>query len=50
MERTMDPEQSLNRLSHITTLWTLVRKAHEPGSTAHAQEEMMRRYGGAVHR
>ena len=47
----MDQEQSLNRLSHITTLWTLVRKAHKPGSdTGGAQEALMRRYGGAVHR
>jgi RNA polymerase sigma factor (sigma-70 family) len=47
----MDQEQSLNRLSHITTLWTLVRKAHEPGTaTGGAQEALMRRYGGAVHR
>jgi RNA polymerase sigma-70 factor (ECF subfamily) len=47
----MDQEQSLNRLSHITTLWTLVRKAHEPGSgTGDAQEALMRRYSGSVHR
>jgi RNA polymerase sigma-70 factor (ECF subfamily) len=48
----MDVEQSLNRLSHIVTLWSLVKEAHAPGTSEHihAQEALVRRYGGAVHR
>ncbi len=42
----MDPE----RLSHITTLWTLVRQAHrDPGSEVRAaQQALLDRYGGAI--
>lgn len=48
----MDHDQSLHRLSHIETLWTMVRKAHQPGGDAHsvAQEKLLKRYGGAIHR
>jgi DNA-directed RNA polymerase specialized sigma24 family protein len=44
--------ESLNRLSRIPTLWTVVCKAREgPGEEArNAQQELLRRYGRAVHR
>ncbi len=40
------------RLSHITTLWTLVRQAHQGPADAvpAAQQTLLERYGGAVHR
>jgi RNA polymerase sigma-70 factor (ECF subfamily) len=40
------------RLSGITTVWTVLREAHaEPGETARAAQELLaRRYGGAVYR
>jgi RNA polymerase sigma-70 factor (ECF subfamily) len=48
----MDHEQSINRLSHISTLWTLVRRAHAPQSddAGAALEALLCRYGGAAHR
>lgn len=48
----MNREQSLHRLSHISTLWTMVRQAHQVGGAAvgAAQEALLERYGGAVHR
>jgi len=40
-----------DRLSGIQTLWTLIRQAHQPGDAARAaQEQLLRRYGGAVRR
>lgn len=46
-------QQSINqRLSHITTLWSLVRQAHAgsvPGA-GFAQQALVERYAGAVHR
>jgi RNA polymerase sigma-70 factor (ECF subfamily) len=46
----MKPQDT--RLSHIATLWTLVRQAHaEPGDeVAAAQRALLDRYGGAVRR
>src|SRR5262249_25923126 len=45
----MEPESLNQRLSRITTLWTLVRRAHQgPGDEARdAQRQMLDRYGGA---
>ena len=39
------------RLSHITTLWSLVRQAHDGAGemVSKAQCRLMERYGGAVH-
>jgi RNA polymerase sigma-70 factor (ECF subfamily) len=41
-------------LSHISTVWTLVREAHadstEPDNAHHAQRALLERYGGAVRR
>jgi RNA polymerase sigma-70 factor (ECF subfamily) len=39
-------------LSQIETLWSVVRRAHDAESTLAraAQEEMLERYGGAIHR
>src|SRR5262249_18714247 len=44
----MDPE----RLSRITTLWTLVRHAHEDAGSEvrEAQKVLLDRYGGAIRR
>lgn len=48
----MPPPDFQDRLSHISTLWTLVRQAHgeqaEPARDA--QGQLLQRYGGAVHR
>lgn len=40
------------RLSHITTLWSVVDRAHSPASEplSDAQRVLIERYGGAVHR
>src|SRR5438874_2663481 len=48
----MAPGDSQQRLSKINTLWTVVRAAHEPASTAMgaAQHLLMERYCTAVHR
>src|SRR5262249_17465861 len=48
----MESESLDQRLSRITTLWTLVRRANQgPGDTARdAQGQMLERYGGAVRR
>lgn len=48
----MEPESLDQRLSRITTLWTLVRRANQgPGDEARdAQGQMLDRYGGAVRR
>jgi RNA polymerase sigma-70 factor (ECF subfamily) len=44
----MEPQ----RLSHITTLWTLVRQAHDDAGdeVRSAQQALLDRYGGAVRR
>jgi RNA polymerase sigma-70 factor (ECF subfamily) len=48
----MDPPGQSQRLSRITTLWTLVRQAHAgpAGGAADAQRELMQRYCGAAYR
>lgn len=48
----MEPESLEQRLSGITTLWTLVHRANQgPGDQARiAQRQMLERYGGAVRR
>jgi len=50
----MDPNEpaAAERLSRITTLWTLVNQAHgnAPTSEGNAQRRLMEHYGGAVHR
>jgi RNA polymerase sigma-70 factor (ECF subfamily) len=45
-----DSETLEERLSRISTLWTLVRQAHEGSGEAAraAQEKLLERYGGAV--
>lgn len=46
---TSEPEDHLSR---IVTLWTMVRDAHDPssGGVSKAQEQLLERYSGAVHR
>ena len=41
-----------DRISQIDTLWSMVRRAHDDGATManQAQEALLHRYGGAVHR
>lgn len=41
-----------DRFSQIETMWSMVRRAHDDGITAvgQAQQELLERYGGAVHR
>lgn len=41
-----------DRLSQIQTLWSVVRRAHgdHTGDTQSAQQQMLDRYGGAIHR
>jgi RNA polymerase sigma-70 factor (ECF subfamily) len=48
----MDPESLQSHLSHITTLWTLVREAHHgaPQEVTTAQRLLLERYSGAIHR
>jgi RNA polymerase sigma-70 factor (ECF subfamily) len=48
----MDPNQLEQRLSKIDTLWSLVRQAHGGAATvvSASQEQLLTRYGGAVHR
>jgi RNA polymerase sigma-70 factor (ECF subfamily) len=48
----MRPDELENRLSHITTLWTLVHQAHTDVKAASrsAQEQLLQRYSGAVYR
>src|SRR5262245_41794459 len=47
-----DPEKVHERLSRITTLWSLVYEAHGDAADAAkaAQHRLMDRYGGAAHR
>jgi RNA polymerase sigma factor (sigma-70 family) len=48
----MDEVRTDRNLNHISTVWTLVRKAHDgPTDAAHrALKALMERYGGAVYR
>ena len=48
----MQPENLNQRLSLISTLWSLVGRAnHGPGEAARsARQQLLERYGGAVHR
>jgi RNA polymerase sigma-70 factor (ECF subfamily) len=48
----MDPDNLDHHLSQIETHWTAVFQAHQGGSAeaGEAQEELVLRYGGAVHR
>jgi RNA polymerase sigma-70 factor (ECF subfamily) len=48
----MDEESLNDRLSRISTMWTLVHKAHGPSAegVSAAQQVLMERYAGAVHR
>jgi len=48
----MDSEYVNTRLSGIQTLWTLVRQAHgsEADIVKNAQQQLLKRYGGAVQR
>lgn len=48
----MDQDNLENRLSQITTLWTLIRQAHEdPGEEVRqAQGRLLERYSTAIHR
>src|SRR5262249_44043304 len=50
-EATMDPTAQ-DRLSKISTVWTLLEQAHRgPGAEATAaQQQILQRYGGAVYR
>jgi RNA polymerase sigma-70 factor (ECF subfamily) len=48
----MTPSDDAQRLSQITTRWTLVFQAHQGqrSTVADAQQALMQRYGGAVYR
>jgi RNA polymerase sigma-70 factor (ECF subfamily) len=48
----MDLESASQHLSHMTTLWSLVYRAHGDSSeeVSAAQRALMQRYAGAVHR
>jgi len=48
----MTQAESMERLSRINTLWTMVRQAHDQGSGSadNAQRVLMERYCAAVHR
>jgi RNA polymerase sigma-70 factor (ECF subfamily) len=48
----MDPESRNQRLSRISTLWSLVYQAHQGSGEAvsTAQRALLERYGGTVHR
>jgi RNA polymerase sigma-70 factor (ECF subfamily) len=47
----MDPHELDQRLSHISTLWTLLGEANQQGTAAvAARQVLMRRYCGAVYR
>lgn len=48
----MNREDHDQHLSHISTLWTLVRQAHggAAGQIGAAQQALLERYAGAVHR
>jgi RNA polymerase sigma-70 factor (ECF subfamily) len=48
----MDAESPNQRLSRISTLWTLVHQAHQrdAGCVPLAQQQLLEHYGGAIHR
>jgi RNA polymerase sigma-70 factor (ECF subfamily) len=48
----VQPENLSQRLSLIPTLWSLVRRAHQgpTGDVTSARQQLLERYGGAVHR
>src|SRR5262245_30938999 len=48
----MDPEQRLQHLSHLSTLWTVVQQAHHGTADVAeaARQKLMERYGPAIHR
>ena len=47
----MGLDESLSRLSGIDTLWTLVQEAKQgPDAAVCAQQDLLKRYGGAVYR
>jgi RNA polymerase sigma factor (sigma-70 family) len=47
----MDPQELSQRLSRISTLWTMVFQAHgQPAGVADAQRVLVQRYSGAVYR
>jgi RNA polymerase sigma-70 factor (ECF subfamily) len=50
----MDEVKADQNLNHISTVWTMVRKAHagavEPEKANHALKALMERYSGAVYR
>jgi RNA polymerase sigma-70 factor (ECF subfamily) len=47
----MDPQELCQRLSRISTLWTMVFQAHgDPTDAADAQRVLVQRYSGAVYR
>jgi RNA polymerase sigma-70 factor (ECF subfamily) len=50
-EEKVDQDALSQRLSRITTIWTLVRNAHGPTPDASAaQQALLERYSGAAHR
>jgi RNA polymerase sigma-70 factor (ECF subfamily) len=48
----MDADELQDRLSHISTLWTLVERAHAEarGEARTAQRQLLERYSGAIYR
>jgi RNA polymerase sigma-70 factor (ECF subfamily) len=47
----MDPSNPPEHLSQIETLWSMVLRANQgPDASATAQEKLLQRYGGVVHR
>jgi RNA polymerase sigma-70 factor (ECF subfamily) len=52
MSGEQNPSPPADRLTSISTMWTVLRAAHEgrPSEAAHAQEILLGRYGGAVYR
>jgi RNA polymerase sigma-70 factor (ECF subfamily) len=48
----MDKESITERLSRISTIWTVLQQAHQgtPDAAAAAQQVLIQRYGGAVRR
>src|SRR5688572_32811997 len=52
MSNADETSQAGHRLASISTMWTVLRAAHEgrPSEAAEAQRLLMRRYGGAIYR
>jgi RNA polymerase sigma-70 factor (ECF subfamily) len=46
----MDPQGLPDRLSRISTMWTMVLRAHETEADQRAQARLLQHYGGAVYR